>query len=300
MEKNQHIAVQLGLGAVLLWSTVATAFKLSLAHLTPTQLLFYASITTWLVLFVILLGQRKLSNVRNAFSSSPWLFVKLGLINPAIYYLILFEAYDLLPAQQAQTLNYTWAITLSLLAVPMLGQRLTKYDILGLVLAYLGVVFISTQGNFLELEFASGLGVFLALISTVLWAIYWIFNTKNNADPIISLFICFSIGVPAIAMVLTVQDGWQIPSTEGLLGAIYVGLFEMGITFILWLYALKRATNTSQISMLIFISPFLSLYFIHLFLGEKILYSTIIGLCLIVTGLITQQVMNKKSQRKIR
>lgn len=300
MEKNQHIAVQLGLGAVLLWSTVATAFKLSLAHLTPTQLLFYASITTWLVLFVILVGQRKLSNVRNTFSSSPWLFVKLGLINPAIYYLILFEAYDLLPAQQAQTLNYTWAITLSLLAVPMLGQRLTKYDILGLVLAYLGVVFISTQGNFLELEFASGLGVFLALISTVLWAIYWIFNTKNKADPIISLFICFSIGIPAIATVLTVQDGWQIPSIEGLLGAIYVGLFEMGITFILWLYALKRATNTSQISMLIFISPFLSLYFIHLFLGEKILYSTIIGLCLIVTGLITQQVMNKKSQRKIR
>jgi hypothetical protein len=33
----------------------------------------------------------------------------------------LFEAYDRLPAQVAQALNYTWALTLTLLAVPVLG-----------------------------------------------------------------------------------------------------------------------------------------------------------------------------------
>ncbi len=294
MEKNQPAAIQYGLGAVLLWSTVATAFKLSLEHLSPTQLLFYASITTWLLLFVILLLKKQLNQVLPAFKASPIRFIQLGLINPALYYLILFEAYDLLPAQQAQTLNYTWAITLSLLAVPFLGHKLTKYDVLALILAYFGAAIISTQGQLTELNFTSTLGVALALISTVLWAIYWIINTKNTAKPIVSLFLCFSVGIPVIALVMTVQGQWQTPSTEGLIGAIYVGLFEMGITFILWLYALKKATNTSQISMLIFISPFLSLYFIYLFLGESIHPATIIGLSFIVVGLVSQQILNKK------
>ncbi|QOL24437.1 DMT family transporter [Thalassotalea sp. LPB0316] len=297
MEKNQQSAIKFGLAAVLLWSTVATAFKLALAHLSPTQLLFYASLTTWLLLSLILLKQNKLNQILPSFKSAPWRFTQLGLINPALYYMVLFEAYDLLPAQQAQTLNYTWAITLSLLAVPLLGQRLTKFDGLALVLAYFGAAVISTQGNFTELNFTSGLGVCLALASTVLWSFYWIINTKNNADPIVSLFLCFSIGLPVIAVIMTVQNQWQMPSTYGLLSAIYVGLFEMGITFVLWLFALKKATNTSQISMLIFISPFLSLCFIYLFLGEAIHPATIVGLCFIVIGLVSQQVMNKKLQR---
>ena len=32
-----------------------------------------------------------------------------GLLNPCLYYLVLFKAYELLPAQQAQALNYSWA-----------------------------------------------------------------------------------------------------------------------------------------------------------------------------------------------
>lgn len=294
MNKNQPQALKLGLAAVFLWSTVATAFKLSLSYLSPTQLLFYASLTTWCLLIVILVKQKKMGIALEAFKRTPWRFIKLGSINPALYYLILFQAYDLLPAQQAQTLNYTWAITLSLLAAPLLGQKLTKFDVFGLILAYFGAAFISTQGNLIAFEFTSTLGVVLALRSTLIWAIYWILNTKNTTDPIVSLVLCFSVGTPIIAIVMTLQQQWLVPNLYGLLGAVYVGLFEMGITFVLWLYALKKATNTSQLSMLIFISPFLSLFFISTFLGETIDPATVVGLCLIVIGLIMQQLMNKR------
>ena len=63
-----------------------------------------------------------------------------ALLNPVLYYLVLFEAYDRLPAQIAQPLNYTWAITLALLAVPLLGQRLSGRDMLAVLLGYGGVV----------------------------------------------------------------------------------------------------------------------------------------------------------------
>ena len=63
-------------------------------------------------------------------------YVLLGLLNPFLYYLVLFKAYALLPAQQAQPLNYTWAITLSLLAVPLLKQQVRWQEWLALLVSY--------------------------------------------------------------------------------------------------------------------------------------------------------------------
>jgi drug/metabolite transporter (DMT)-like permease len=291
MNKNQKHAIFFALAAVVLWSTVATAFKLALMQLSPLQLLFYASAFSWLFLGIFLLVNGQYTQVKHAFLTQPLLYLKLGSLNPFLYYLILFKAYELLPAQQAQALNYTWAIALSLLAVPMLGQRLRKADIVALLLAYFGALIISTQGQLTELNFESPTGVGLALLSTLLWALYWIFSTKNNDQPVVSLFICFSIGLPLIAVVMTWQNEWIIPNTKAWLAAVYVGLFEMGITFVLWLMAMKKAENTASISNLIFISPFLSLILIHHFLGETIHPATVIGLGFIIGGLTVQKLI---------
>lgn len=76
---------------------------------------------------------------------------------------------------------------------------------------------------------------------------------------------------------------------QGVLGAAYIGAFEMGLTFVLWLSAMKLTDSTAKISNLIFIAPFLSLIFISVFLGEEILPSTLYGLIFIVGGLVLQQ-----------
>ncbi|WP_286237193.1 DMT family transporter [Neptuniibacter halophilus] len=293
MIKNQRDAVLFGLAAVLLWSTVATAFKLALAELRPVQLVFYASLFSWLFLGLFLLVTGRMAEVLPCLKRNPQIYLKLGLINPFLYYLILFQAYDLLPAQQAQALNYTWAIMLSLLAVPFLGQRLRRQDIIALILAYFGVLVICTRGDLTQLEFDSPLGVALAIASTLLWALYWIFNTRNQDPPVVGLFICFSISLPLIALTLSWQQAWLIPSLQALGLALYVGLFEMGITFVLWLMAMKKAENTAAVSNLIFISPFLSLIFIQQFLGEEIHQATLLGLVLIILGLLVQRLKKR-------
>jgi drug/metabolite transporter (DMT)-like permease len=85
-----------------------------------------------------------------------------------------------------------------------------------------------------------------------------------------------------------------IVSPLGLFGATYVGIFEMGITFVIWLKALKFSKTTAHVSNLIYLSPFLSLVFIYLFVGEQILLSTVIGLILIVVGIFIQQYSSLK------
>lgn len=286
---NERQATIYGLCAVLLWSTIATAFKLSLRYLTPIELLLFAGSFSTLLLGTILLLQGKLGQLLKTTRQDLLMSIGLGCLNPFLYYLILLKAYDLLPAQQAQPLNYTWAITLSLLAVPLLKQKIVARQWLALLLSYCGVLVITTEGKPLSLEFTDPLGVALALGSTIVWALYWIFNARDKRDPVVGLFTNFVCSFPFVLGYYLLTAGFNWPAWQGLLGAAYVGLFEMGACFILWLLALKKTRNTARISNLIFISPFLSLVLIHFLVGEDILPATFVGLLLIIAGLIVQQ-----------
>ncbi|MBW0146994.1 DMT family transporter [Marinobacter arenosus] len=287
--KNQKQAMLFGLATVLLWSTVATAFKLALRELSPVEMLLIACVSSLLVIGGVLVVQGRWHQVVELSGRQYLQSFGMGLINPCLYYFVLFGAFDRLPAQEAQPLNYTWALVLAYLSVPFLGQRLRKLDILAGLVCYAGVVVIATRGAVTSLSFSDPLGVALAIGSTLVWASYWILATRDTRDPVVGLFLNFLFGLPVIALICGVTEGFEWPSLGSLSAAVYVGVFEMGIAFVLWSYAMKKAENTSKVSNLIFISPFLSLVFIYFILGEQILPSTYIGLVLIVTGLWLQQ-----------
>jgi len=286
---NQKTAMLYGLGTVLLWSTVATAFKLALADLAPVQMLLVACASSVLVIGSILLLQKRWHLVFSLRKKQYIQSFGMGLINPCLYYFLLFGAFDRLPAQEAQPLNYTWALVLAYLSVPFLGHRLRKLDIVAGLVCYAGVVVIATRGAVTTLSFSDPLGVSLAIGSTLVWASYWIIATRDKRDPVVGLFLNFLFGLPVIALICWWTEGLVLPLTGSLAAAVYVGVFEMGIAFVLWSYAMKKAENTSRVSNLIFISPFLSLVFIYFILGEQILPSTYIGLVLIMAGLWLQQ-----------
>lgn len=274
---------------VFLWSTVASAFKLSLRYTDPLQLLLWADIASIACLGMILFFSGNFRLLKKYTARDMAAAAGLGILNPFLYYIILFSAYDLLPAQVAQPLNYTWAITLTLLSIPLLKQKIGIRDAAAILISYFGVVLIATYGRPFLLEFSSIPGVVLALGSTVIWSLYWIFNTRDRHDPVAGLFLNFVFALPPILVACFVfSSPWPIP-LYGLAGAFYVGVFEMGIAFVLWLKAMKLTVSAAKISTLIFFSPFLSLVFISFLVGEDIRVSTIIGLLFIVAGNALQQ-----------
>ena len=278
---------------VLLWSTVATAFKLSLAHMSPLQLLLWADIASILCLAMIVAATGRFRLLRGYSARDLAGAAALGVLNPFLYYVVLFFAYDLLPAQEAQPLNYTWAITLTLLSIPLLGHRVGGRELAGILVSYFGVVIIATHGRPFSLEFSNIGGVALALGSTVIWALYWIYNTRSKIDPVCALLLNFTFAFPFIFTACFIFSGIRPPSAPGLAGAFYVGFFEMGIAFVLWLQALRHTRSAAKISSLIFFSPFLSLVFIHHIAKEPILVSTVAGLVFIVAGNVLQKTGRK-------
>ena len=287
--KNQQQAYKYAIAAVLMWSTVASAFKISLRHLDFLQLLFYASIVSIVTLFSILLVQNKLRLLKKFSKKDYFHSALLGFLNPFLYYVVLFKAYSLLPAQEAQPLNYTWPIMLVLLSVPLLNQQIKLKSIIAIVVSFVGVLIISTQGKILNFKFTNPTGALLALCSAVIWALFWIYNIKDELDEVVRLFLNFVFGFFYILIFTIIFSKIIVPNVAGFLGASYVGLFEMGITFIIWSKALKLSETTARVSNLIYFIPFLSLIVIYFVVGEKILFSTIVGLIFIVIGIIMQQ-----------
>lgn len=296
--KSSNLAYVYGMAAVFLWSTVATAFKIALSYYTPLQLVFVAVLTSIIALAGILAWQKKLSLLKQQFLRRPMFYLVTGLINPFLYYVVLFKAYSLLPAQQALSLNYTWAVLLPLLAAPLLKQHLRKSDIAAALIAYTGVFIIATGGDISGFSFDSPLGIGLALTSTLLWCLYWIVNTKDQGDPVVSLLLSFLIGLPFVAVTLVLTDTLPSFSIKAIFAGMYVGLFEMGITFVLWLMALKTATRTANISTMVFLSPVMSIGFIAWILQETIAMTTYLGLAFILSGMMLQQLLPRYLERK--
>lgn len=275
----------LALAAILLWSTVATGFKLGLQTMRPIQLLALGS--------VISLGFFLLAYHRVRPPPAPrralWLAAALGLINPLAYYLALFEAYDRLPAQVAQPLNYTWAIALAILAVPVLGQRLSKRGWAGIALSYLGAAVVATRGEFTTVGELSGIGITLVFASTLLWAGYWLTATRLGLHPTQLLMTAFGVGAPCVVVLCVFTTGLPRFTAVNLGYGLWVGLVEMGVAFLLWQRALFLTRHAGRLSQLIFLSPFLSLVFIATVLGETIHASALAGLGLIVLGLVVRE-----------
>ncbi|MCB5261751.1 MAG: DMT family transporter [Candidatus Cloacimonetes bacterium] len=277
--------------AILAWSSASTAFKLSLEHFTPIGLLCFSALiaTLFLLIYNAIASPRAFCNLpANCLKSLP-----AGLLNPFLYYVLLFTAYSRLRAQEAQALNYTWAIVLSLFSVLLLKEKFRLKDLLMLLLSFFGVMIISTKGQLHKLQFDDALGTALALGSSVIWALYWIISLKDKRESTLKLQYNFLVGFILIMLYAILSRAPLLQAKavlhQALFTGLWVGIFEMGLTFVLWLKALELTENTAKISNLIFVTPFLSLLLIRSVLGETIHPATIVGLSLIVASNLIQK-----------
>jgi drug/metabolite transporter (DMT)-like permease len=275
--------------AVLLWSTVGSAFKLTLSVISPIQMLLYACFVSILVLFIILIVSKKLPVLLSSNPKDILYSALNALLNPFLFYIVLFNSYDLLLTQEAMVINFSWPVTLTLLSILLLKQKISWKSLLAIFISLIGIAVIATKGDPLTLKFSNLNGVLLALISTIIWAIFWIINIRDKRDEVVKLFLNFLFGFIYILIIAIILKALIIPPWRAIAGTVYIGIFEMGIAYVFWLKGLQLSSTTAKVSILIFLAPFISLILINLTVGEKILWSTFVGLAFIIAGIVMQR-----------
>jgi drug/metabolite transporter (DMT)-like permease len=285
---DQRKAYLFALAAVCCWGTVAAAFKLTLAHLGSDSLVLYSAAVALAFLFSVSLLSGTLGELRRWSRRDLARSAMLGALNPFLYYAILFRAYDLLPAQEAQPLNFTWPVVLVVLAAVLLRQPIRVVSYLALGISFCGVVVIATHGNPLDFRLSDPLGVALALGSTIIWALYWLYSSSDTREPVNRLLVNFVFGTGYVLAWCLATGRLETPTLPAVGGSLYIGLMEMGLAFVFWLKALRYSRTAAEVGNLIYLTPFLSLLVIAAVVGETILPSTWIGLVLIIGGIVLQ------------
>lgn len=272
--------------AILSWSTVATAFKIALRNYSAYEMLTVSSLVALCIFTIAITVQKKWGLLKKLKPKQWGGFTLIGLLNPVIYYLVLFKAYDLLPAQIAQPINYFWPIILTILLAIYTRKAIPKLKYLGMLISLGGVVLISTAAKDIDGSALALSGLLLALLSGFIWALFWILNNLNKeTDNMVLLFLGFFFG--SIYLLLgTIFVDVDFNSLHGLVASIYIGVFEMGIPFIFFGMALRLTNNPALVNQMCYLAPFISLFIIHLVLGEHIYTATYLGLFMIVLGIV--------------
>ena len=280
--KSNRSAIILALISVLFWSGAATVFKKALMYGSPWLVVFCGSVISTVVFGSALAVQKKRLAVSNLLSG-----LYLGFLNPFLYYLVLLNAYHGLPAQIAMVINYLWPVILVLFSIPLLGQKLNFRGFLGILVSFAGVVLLALMGrNAFEIAL---IPLLLAFISTLIWALYWVLNTRNSGETTAVLFCSFVFG-SIYLLIFGLLGGEKIAIEKDILPwVLYIGILEMGLTYLMWNTALKWASSTAVISGFIFLTPFLALIPIWIVVGERIACSTVVGLLLVVIGIFIEK-----------
>lgn len=278
--------------ASLLWASTAAVSKLLLAHLDNLQVLFFSTLFASISLLIISLAQGKFAVIKTYTLKDYGIFALMGFIGVFLYRFFLQAALLLMPAQEAFIINYTWPIMVVIFAWIILKEKMTWKKVVALLMSFIGVIIVTTKGDFSILNFSIG-GVFFALAGAVVYGFYSVLGKRQTYEKFTSttFFYIFSFIFSTIALLLFSSVPSLSLNQFG--GLLWLGIFPSGLAFVFWLLALKHG-DTTKISNLIFMTPFLSLIYIYFLLGEKILISSMVGLIVIVVGILIQSIAWEK------
>lgn len=218
----------------------------------------------------------------------------LGFLGNYLYYVLLYGALEKTTASEGFILVYTWPMLVLILSFIILKEEVTLKKIAGIAISFIGIIVITTKGNLVNFNITSLSGNILALSGAFVFALFSVVGKKYNFDKTIGVFIYFLSALIFLIPTVSIFSKFILPSKEILPWLIYNGIFVNGISYIFWFKALENG-ETHIISNLLYLTPFLSLVYISIFLNEKILISSVIGLVIIVSGVLLQYLKVKRT-----
>ncbi len=253
MNSNKDKGIYLALIA-----TIISGFSIFLNKIAVTaikQPLVFTAVKNTLVgvlILAIILLFEKWKNIKKLNRKDVTYLLLIGVIGGSLPFYLFFTGLSQIPAVNAAIIQKTLVVWVAILAVPLLKERMSKIQILGVTMLFAGNLFV---GGFKGFSFSKGES--FVLLATILWGIENVLakKTLKNIDPDIvtaarmgfgSLILLTTAAITnptALASVLTFtsrQWFWMLLSSALLLGYVMS-----------WYRALQKAPVTLVASILV-------------------------------------------------
>ena len=282
-DKKQVKGHLLSILCVIAWGTSFLVSKNLMEKLTPVQLMLLRFVIAWLVIWVIY--PKWYFNWRE-----EGRFVALSLVGNTLYYLTENTALRLTLASNVSILVSAAPIASALmLRLFERDARLSRRQIVGIGIAFLGVLFVVFNGVFvLKLNV---FGDLLALAAAFCWALYGFLakRTMDRYDTFLSTRKLMFYGMITTAPILLFQGGdltgiGQL-KFDDICGLLYLGLICSALCYLMWNAALTNI-GAMKANLYVYGVPVVTMIASVIFLGEAITLSGVIGVVLVVGGML--------------
>ncbi|MBE3588655.1 MAG: DMT family transporter [Thermoanaerobacteraceae bacterium] len=192
-------------------------------------------------------------------------------------------------AINAALINSFAPVMIALLSFLFFGEGLHKRQVLGMVMAFAGVIWILSRGDLsviLSLQF--NYGDLIILVAILLWSIYSLAVRRvvrymsNLAATTISSVLGLVALVPVSLWEIKSQNpvyfGW-----EALAGVVYLGVFCSVLAFLWWNYGVARL-GPARAAVFMYLTPLFTVLLSYIMLGEVIEAGQVTGGILVMLG----------------
>jgi drug/metabolite transporter (DMT)-like permease len=195
-----------------------------------------------------------------------------------------FRAFN--TASETTILNYTWPMftVLFTAALNRGGQKRAfstrLIEAVGILMGFLAVIVLSSEGNFTELSFSNPAGILWGLLSGASYGFFSAYSSRVSKEDH-SLFLLASVSISILLVgILSIPEIDLLPTFTPtiILIAVILGSLMDGVGYITWTKANRlveenRATSSiASIAALMYALPVLSLVIITLLLGERSIF----------------------------
>ena len=283
---------------LILWGTFAAVSKMSLHSIDSLQAQFYLFGLAFICMTGICIQNGKFKELKHL--DRKEVIRLIGYSVPSfLYYVFYLMSLKLIPAVEASMLNYSFPIMIVIFSIPMNGEKLDRLKVFSLLVGIIGVTIILTNGNLAHLKLSNALGDLLALGAAICWGIFSNQGKKNHVDTFLSNYIYTTVSFILAAFCMIYYSKFVLPGFHEFIGLLWLSLSNIVFGYYLWFRALKVA-DSSLVANISFITPFVTLFFIMIFLGESIQYIQLIGLIIILAGMALEPIKSKLAMKKIK
>ncbi len=262
-----------------LWSTLGVGLKLAVSSVGSFPATVYVISFSTIAMFLYLICVGKTRQIAPAFRKLPWFFILTGLTGLGVHQVLYLKGYSLLPASQVIIIHYLWPLTMVVLSVAIFRERTTRAAALFVLLGFVGLYVVISNGTWLRINL--GTGVIVTFAGSFCWALFSVLIKHWEFDIDVGTFLFHVFGLAfLVALIPVFGFTFELALTD-VLGLAYLGIFPTAISYVLWNHALRLA-RTSLCSNIVLLMPVLSLVWIRLVLKDDITAYQLTGFAMIL------------------
>jgi drug/metabolite transporter (DMT)-like permease len=274
--------------ATLVWGSVHPTVKFALTELTAAQLALLRPVFACVVLTIMVLATGRRQLLGRELRAAPGTLAALGVLGYAGSGSLAALALSLLPAGVTALMSNSSPRFVVIVGVLAFHQQVRWPEIAGTLVGFGGVALLSggdiqATGDLPSTLLGSG----LALGSAACWAGYTaIARRLGPADPLATTALTSGFGAVVVgAVALPTQDWSRLAhaSVPVLVATIWAGAIATGCTYAAWSFALRRLPAVA-VSPFGYLIPVSALSISHVWLGEPLTASTLVGATLVLLG----------------